>query len=163
MSYVLWVLICTVHLTVCYYHVTLYSLPECQGTHSSKQVRYVKFKWQQRHRVRNHFETRTWHDNNIQSQICYLLFADYCLLFVVKALHLQKKYVEVRRLTLICRRKRKNKLINFSEGISKNIRELSWMSRGVMCFWFLLNFPFISAFFDIPASLSISRVFSRGF
>ena len=42
---VLWALICTVHLTVCYYHITyefqsestLYSLPECQGTPCSKQ------------------------------------------------------------------------------------------------------------------------------
>ena len=41
-------------LTVCY-HVTyefrsesiLYSLPECQGTPCSKQVPYLKFKWQQ--------------------------------------------------------------------------------------------------------------------
>ena len=26
---------------------TLYSLPECQGTPSSKQAPYLKFKWQQ--------------------------------------------------------------------------------------------------------------------
>ena len=53
---VLWVLICTVHLTVCYYHVrydfqsesTFYSLPECQGTPFSKQTPYLEFKWQQR-------------------------------------------------------------------------------------------------------------------
>ena len=52
---VLWVLICTVHLTACHYHVThesqsestLYSLPECQGTPCSKQVPYLKVKWQQ--------------------------------------------------------------------------------------------------------------------
>ena len=57
---VLWVHICTgafdcMHLTVCYYHVTYeyqsestrYSLPECQGTPCSKQVPYLKFKWQQ--------------------------------------------------------------------------------------------------------------------
>ena len=38
-------------LTVCYYHVTyafhnestLYSLPECEGTHCSKQAPYLKF------------------------------------------------------------------------------------------------------------------------
>ena len=58
----LWVLICTVHFTVCYFYVThefqsestLYSLPECQGTpcrHKagtifSKQAPYLKFKWQ---------------------------------------------------------------------------------------------------------------------
>ena len=41
-------------------------------------------------------------------------------------------------------------------------KELSWMSYRVMRFWFLLNFLFISAFFDILASLSISRVFSSG-
>ena len=49
----LWLLICTVHLTVCYYHVTyefqseatLYSLPEYQGTTCSKQATYLKFKW----------------------------------------------------------------------------------------------------------------------
>ena len=43
-------------LTVCYYHVTyefqsestLYNLTECQGTPCSKQVSYLKFKWQQR-------------------------------------------------------------------------------------------------------------------
>ena len=43
-------------LTVCCYHVTyefqsestVYSLPECQGTPCSKQVPYLKFKWQQR-------------------------------------------------------------------------------------------------------------------
>ena len=46
---------------------------------------------------------------------------------------------------------------------SKNIRELNWMSHGVMRFWFPLNFLFILAFFDILASLSTSRVFSRGF
>ena len=53
---VLWALICTVHLTVCYYHITyefqsesaLYSLPECRGTPCSKQAPYLKFKWQQR-------------------------------------------------------------------------------------------------------------------
>ena len=39
----------------------------------------------------------------------------------------------------------------------KNIRELSWMSHGVMRFLFLLNFLFISASFDILASLSIPR------
>ena len=43
--------------------------------------------------------------------------------------------------------------------ITKDVRELSWMSHGVMRFWFLLNFLFISAFSDILASLSISRVF----
>ena len=44
-----------VHLTVFYYHVmhvfqsesTLYSLPECWVTLCSKQVLYLKFKWQQ--------------------------------------------------------------------------------------------------------------------
>ena len=35
------------------------------------------------------------------------------------------------------------------------------MSHGVMRFLFLLNFLFISAFFDILASLSISRGFSQ--
>ena len=52
---VLWVLICTVSLTVCCYDVTyefqseskLYSLHECQGTPCSKQWPYLKFKWQQ--------------------------------------------------------------------------------------------------------------------
>ena len=42
-------------LTACYYHVaydfqsepTLYSFAECQGTPCSKQVPYLKFKWQQ--------------------------------------------------------------------------------------------------------------------
>ena len=48
-------------------------------------------------------------------------------------------------------------------GLSKDVRELSWMSHIVIRFWFLLNFLFISGFFDIPASLSISRVFSSGF
>ena len=43
---------------------------------------------------------------------------------------------------------------------SKEVRELMWMSHGVMHFCFLLNFVLISAFFDILASLSISRVFS---
>ena len=49
---VLWVLICTVHLTVCCYHVTyevesestFYSLPECQGILCSKQAPYLKYK-----------------------------------------------------------------------------------------------------------------------
>ena len=52
----LWVLICTVHLTVCYYHVaykfqsecTLCILHECQGAPGLKQVPYLKFKWQRR-------------------------------------------------------------------------------------------------------------------
>ena len=43
---------------------------------------------------------------------------------------------------------------------SKDVRQLSWMSHGVMRFWLLLNFLFSSALFDILASLSISRVFS---
>ena len=46
---VLWVFICTVYLTVCYYHVTyefqsestLCSLPECQGRPCSKQAPYL--------------------------------------------------------------------------------------------------------------------------
>ena len=45
----------SVHLAVCYYHVTykfqsestLCSLPKCQGTPCSKQTPYLKFKWQQ--------------------------------------------------------------------------------------------------------------------
>ena len=41
----------------------------------------------------------------------------------------------------------------------KNIREFSWMPHRVIRFWFLLSFLFISAFFDILARLSISRVF----
>ena len=41
-------------------------------------------------------------------------------------------------------------------------RELISMSHGVMHFWFLLEFLFISAFVDILAALSISRVFSSG-
>ena len=45
---------------------------------------------------------------------------------------------------------------------NKDVRELSWMSHGVIHFWFLLNFVFILAFFDILASLSISSVFSSG-
>ena len=49
----------------------------------------------------------------------------------------------------------------FIEG-SKNVRELSWMPNGVMRFWFLLTFLFISALIDILALLSISRVFSGG-
>ena len=44
---------------------------------------------------------------------------------------------------------------------SKNIRELRWMSHGAMRF--RLNFLFISAFFDILASLSIPHVCSSGF
>ena len=42
---------------------------------------------------------------------------------------------------------------------NKDVRYLSSMSHGVMHFWLLFNFVFISAFFDILASLSISRVF----
>ena len=45
-------------------------------------------------------------------------------------------------------------------ALSKNIIELAWMPHGVMRFWILLNFLFISTSFDILASLSISRVFS---
>ena len=52
------------------------------------------------------------------------------------------------------------KLINYTVNEIKDVRELSWMSHGVMRFRFLLNFLFISVFFDILASLSISRVFS---
>ena len=36
----------------------------------------------------------------------------------------------------------------YGVGQSKDVRELSWMSHGVLHFWFLLNFLFISAFFD---------------
>ena len=59
--------------------------------------------------------------------------------------------------------KKVTRVTNLKLGSIKNIRELSWMSHRVMRFWFLLNFLFISAFFDILASLSISRVFSSGF
>ena len=45
----------------------------------------------------------------------------------------------------------------------KNIREFSWMSYRVIRFWFLLNFLFISAFFDILASLSIPAFFQAAF
>ena len=44
-------------------------------------------------------------------------------------------------------------------AITKDVRGLKLVSHGVMRFWLLLNFLFISAFFDILASLSISRVF----
>ena len=52
----LWVFICTVHLTVCPYDITcaflewIYTLEllECHGTPCSKQERYLKFKWLQR-------------------------------------------------------------------------------------------------------------------
>ena len=44
-----------------------------------------------------------------------------------------------------------------------NIRELSWIPHRIMRFWFLLKLLFISTFFDILASSSISRVFSSGF
>ena len=45
---------------------------------------------------------------------------------------------------------------------SKDVREVSWMSHGVMRFWSLLSFLFISAFFDILATLSITLAFSSG-
>ena len=53
---VLWWLICTVHLTVSYYHITyeiqsestFYSLPECQRTACSMQGPYLKFTWHKR-------------------------------------------------------------------------------------------------------------------
>ena len=44
----------------CQIRVTV-NLPECQGTPCSKQATYLTFKWQ------IHSETRTPHDNNIQS------------------------------------------------------------------------------------------------
>ena len=44
--------------------------------------------------------------------------------------------------------------------IIKNIKEPSWTLHGVMCFWFLLNFLFISVSFDILASLSICEELS---
>ena len=51
----LWVLICRVHLSVCYYHATfqfqgestLCSSPDCQGHFCPKQAPYLKFKWRQ--------------------------------------------------------------------------------------------------------------------
>ena len=92
---VLWVFICTMHFTVCFYHATyefqsestLYNLTECQRTSCSKQVSYLKFKWQQsyiapasrkefldikaNYRVWIHSETRTWYDNDIQSYLSF--------------------------------------------------------------------------------------------
>ena len=86
----LWVLICTVHLTVCYHHVTyefqsesiLYSLPECFAKWLSVCLRTkwlwfripllsLKLKiwrllWE---RSSLTFETRAWHDNNIRSTV----------------------------------------------------------------------------------------------
>ena len=55
-----------VHLTVCYHIMykfqsesTLYSLPERQGTLCSKQVPYLKFKWQQRDSNSQPFSSQT--------------------------------------------------------------------------------------------------------
>ena len=75
-------------MAVCYYHVTcefqsestLHSLPECQGTPCSKQASIsdmvpASFKEfldiHANYRVWIHSETRTWHDNNIQSNAPY--------------------------------------------------------------------------------------------
>ena len=55
-----------------------------------------------------------------------------------------------------------NRFYNSLFCITKDVRELSWMSHRVMRFWFLLNFLFISAFFDILALLSISPICSSG-
>ena len=52
---------------------------------------------------------------------------------------------------------------NVSVRQIKDVRQLSWMSHGNMRFKFLLNFLFISAFFDILASLSVSCVFASGY
>ena len=46
---------------------------------------------------------------------------------------------------------------------TKNIREFSWIPHRIMRFWFLLKLLFISTFFDILVSSSISRVFSSCF
>ena len=54
-------------------------------------------------------------------------------------------------------------ILNYLLNTAKNIRELSWMSHRVICFWFLWNFLFILAFFDILALLSIFHIFSSGF
>ena len=48
----LWVLICTAHLTVCSYHVTYVTyvmLRVSEGTPCSKQAQYLTFKWLQQH------------------------------------------------------------------------------------------------------------------
>ena len=48
-------------------------------------------------------------------------------------------------------------------SFTKDDKEVSWMYHRVIRFWFLLNFLFISALFDILALLSISCVFPSGF
>ena len=44
-----------------------------------------------------------------------------------------------------------------------NVKELIWMFHRVIHFWFLLNFLYISDFFDILAALSISAFFQAAF
>ena len=70
---------------------------------------------------------------------------------------LQVKFLTLCLLVLICW------FIHRFIHCSEDVKELSWMSHRVIRFWFLFNFLFISAFFDILASLSISRVFSSDF
>ena len=62
-----------------------------------------------------------------------------------------------------CQLKKKDVKNLFFKASSKDVKELSWKSHRVIRFWFLLNFLFISTFFDIVASLSIPRVFSSSF
>ena len=61
---------------------TLYSLPECQGTPCSKQVPYLKFKWQQR-------------DSNPQPSGCG--FESRCchsICLVVSSLEMQRRLIQ---------------------------------------------------------------------
>ena len=76
---VLWVLICMVHLTACYHHVTY----EFQSESTLYSYCHLNFRYgicfedfldiQANYRVWIYSETHTWHDNNIQLfPICLL-------------------------------------------------------------------------------------------
>ena len=82
-------------------------------------------------------------------------FPTNCKISSMLLFHFQKIYA---RNVLLASQTKFTKIIYLT--LSKNIIELDWMPHGVMCFWILLNFLFISTFFDILTSLSISRVFS---
>ena len=101
--------------------------------------------------------------------ICYFLFnlmkiCFFVLLYVIDLIAVFSViYCEILRKPFLHKSRPRNENLTLAVRFAKNIRELSWMSHRVTRFWFLLIFLFISASFDILASLSISHVFSSGF
>ena len=104
--------------------------------------------------VRNSIGNERKNRSPFHLKLIFLIPNPHNVMFVQTARHFIHNYVVTQIQCL---------LIEIFIKCTKDVKELGWMSHRVIRFWFLSNFLFISAFFDILASLSIFRIFSRGF